>query len=86
MTNIDKLNKSMECLISTLYDITDSINSATNYDEIDINMSTVDKLTTNIKRMVDAGVSLDGGSIQAHKPMVGQKENQPIENNKEGVK
>lgn len=42
MTNIDKLNKSMECLISTLYDITDSINSATNYDEIDINMSTVD--------------------------------------------
>lgn len=86
MTNIDKLNKSMECLISTLYDITDSINSATNYDEIDINMSTVDKLTTNIKRMVDAGVSLNGGSIQAPKPMVGQKENQPIENNKEGVK
>ena len=71
MGNVDKLNKSMEYLISTLLDITTEINNATNYDKIDINLSTVDKLTTNIKRMVDSGVSLSGELIE-----------QPLEGNK----
>lgn len=71
MGNVDKLNKSMEYLISTLLDITTEINNATNYDKIDVNLATVDKLTTNIKRMVDSGVSLSGELIE--QPLNGNK-------------
>jgi hypothetical protein len=57
MNEIKSWTQSMSQLVEVVADLTDQINSYNNYDKIDIDLESLDKLTVIIKRMGDTVIT-----------------------------